>query len=950
LCRSLPSVENEEAVTSKAESKAVIVLPFSALSKDAAWLVGGKGANLGELASAGFPVPSGFCITKYAFEAHMQQRLDSFGTSQASLWKLIEESSDRSPKEAQELLMKTPILSSLRAQIIDGYRKLCQELGQENAMVAVRSSATAEDSADASFAGQLDTFLGITGEEAVVDAVLECWASLYSERVDSYRKLAGRARGTKTSSISVCVVVQQMLDADCAGVMFTANPFTQSLHEFVITGNWGLGESVVADIATPDTWILRRNGSTFEVISEAIAVKKKKVVLSRQRSTQHGGCSEIVDIVDPVAQATPCATKEQLIALASLGLRIQDHYGGHPQDTEWGLKNGKVYLLQARPITTLSDEPPRAINEFDTPCRAEDWITTCNAAEMFPGPMTPLTMSTFGRMADEGVQRMQILFGCRRNVDKVNRVTANYYGHFFLNMTNTLAPMCAGMVGAKMAKDNGEMSILGSLNHGESLERLFQIGGGQRFFPIRLLNGARYAYTMITAPFRVPIMQSRIIACKREFERALASRPTAAQLWSEIDSMMDAYDDQWTDGIITSSTSAAAMLFAMKLLTEPGGDVWGSQPVAELAMLLGQESAHGSAESTGPVEAVDRLRDTIVLSHATSAASFAASSPEEALLWLRSKPNTALELADLLDRHGHRCVREAEMREKDWFEDSLPLVRMLQASVRAALAKKSDKIAPDAANESVNKTPVESLISAKAHLNAVTRSLLLHAVDITRRSVHLREYGKSLQVKLNALFKHAYRRLGNIMVDEGRLPDADLLYFLTHAEIGELACAPVKHLSVHRLKTRATQRRRLLPQQVQLRFPELSQGAPTPIKRTEGVAGVAGTIFQGTAVSAGMAKGPARVARTLEEADLLQEGEILITPQTDVGWTPYFSIAAGLVTEIGGMLSHGAVVAREYSLPCVVGVTNACETVKSGSIVQLDGDTGRLIVISEAKN
>jgi hypothetical protein len=182
---------------------------------------------------------------------------------------------------------------------------------------------------------------------------------------------------------------------------------------------------------------------------------KKVVLVLGKRSAHDAGCSQLVDCTAK-EQTTPCLTPDQLLRLAKLGKSVQKHYGDQPQDTEWGVKGDKVYLLQARPITTLSDEPARTMDEFDTPCRPTDFITTCNAAEMFPGAMTPLTMSTFGRNANQGVQRMQILFGCRQKVDDEHAITANYSGNFFLNMTNTLAPMVSGMIGSDMTKENGE--------------------------------------------------------------------------------------------------------------------------------------------------------------------------------------------------------------------------------------------------------------------------------------------------------------------------------------------------------------------------------------------------------------------------------------------------------------------------------------------------------------
>lgn len=903
---------------------------FHQVAKHDSRLVGGKGANLGELTQAGFPVPNGFCVTKMAFDAHMQGAKANGKT----LFELIERDSTMSSASARGLVVGHAMDSEIQTAIRMAYRRLAREAGSEHVLVAVRSSATAEDSSEASFAGQLETFLGIQGEAAVLAAVKDCWASLYSDRVDSYRSMMGMARGTKVSSISVCVVVQRMLNCETAGVMFTANPFTHNTTETVITGNWGIGESVVADLVTPDTWVLDSNELTIK--SETIAEKKKKVILGPP-----GRASQIVDIHDRHEQISPCLSHERLRDLVTLARKVESHYKSSPQDIEWGIEQGRLYLLQTRPITTLSDETPRTIDEFDTPCRSEDWITTCNAQEMFPGAMTPLTMSTFGRIADQGVQRMQQMFGCRQSISMTDCVTANYSGSFFLNMSNTLAPMCSGMIGSQMAKDNGEMSILGCLNPNEPLERLVELGGGRRWLFQRLWNGARYVKTMLFAYQRIPVMRRRIKFCSSILSYDKQHNIAAHRIWRDVDSLMDCYDDQWTDGIVTSSTSAATMLFAIKLLTERGGDVWGSEPVGELAILLGESSSRGLAESTGPVEAIAVLRERILLRPEGDARKFINSTPAAALEWLKQDGEFGRIFTSLVENHGHRCIREAEMRERDWFEDPLPLVKTLQSGVKSGLLSQGKK------DHKTAKRSGEDIIRSKAHLNLITRMLLRMMISVTRGNVHLRELGKSLQVKLNSIFKHAYRKLSKALVAEGRLPDEDLIYFLTHQEVGELSCCALDNNHIlHRLKVRATQRRRLLGRQSQLRFPELSQGKPVAIDLTIPHAGDQSQHrFQGTPVSAGLVRGKARVARTLDEAEALEEGEILITPQTDVGWTPFFSIAGGLVTEIGGMLSHGAVVAREYSLPCIVGVAHACSHIETGTLLDLDGDLGVLHVV-----
>ena len=848
--------------------------------------MGGKGANLGEMVSAGFPVPGGFCITRHAYD-HRED-------------------------------------PSVMQSIVDAYKALVAESG---ALVAVRSSATAEDSKDASFAGQLETFLSLDGEDEVVDAVRKCWASLFSERVTEYRKLAGLSEGH--ASITCCVVVQLMAEATAAGVMFTGNPISRKTEETVLSANWGIGETVVADLVTPDTWVVSAKG----ILRAEMGKKTRQIVLGKKEPVPVP-----IDMQEQFA-----LTEEQVLELFRIGQKVQAHYGA-PQDIEWALDKGRLLLLQTRPITTSFEQVKLpTMTEFDGVCTPQDWVTTCNAREMFPGAGTPLTITTLGEGINYSLQRLQMHFGVRDRYVKDKGIIVWRFGSMFLNMTNTLSPMCNGMIGADLAKQNGEMSILGRLNEECTVEELTKSGR----MPIwsRLLNGMRYAKTMCFAYRRPAIMRKRIQRVKPVLDGPEFEASDAQGKYERIQQIYEEYLEQWADGVICGATSAGFMVAVMKLLCTKKSEMWTPSIVAEVAALIASPSEDGVAESCDVVNSLDKIKEAFVKDR-KSAEVFCNSTVEEGLNLLQQSDQPCAQLFKIvLERHGHRCIKESEMRRLEWRADPRPLVKLLQSSVRAGLADAYTHAAKADPNESENR-----ILGSKTHLNFLTRGLLKVFIRLTRSGVRRRELGKSLQVELNTIVKKAFREIAAQLVDDGKLPDADCVYFLSYSELGELCERDCPATTISSLKIKALQRRRLLPRQESLLFQDLYRGAPVPIDQnppssTDGSGGL--LTLQGTPVSTGVITARLRVVHTLDESSALQPGEILMCPITDVGWTPLFAIAGGLCTEIGGMLSHGAVVAREYGLPCIVNLTNGCSVLKTGQKVELDGNTGKLRVLED---
>jgi pyruvate,water dikinase len=319
------------------------ILWFEECSRDALPLVGGKNANLGEMVGAGIRVPPGFAVSSQAFQFHM----DNTG-----LWEMVTGSlKDVSPDDIKAIsgaghsirqsILSTPMPEDTKEEILAAYHALCDKVGIANLPVAVRSSATAEDLDEASFAGQQDSYLWIWGEREVIGATHKCWASLFTDRAITYRMRAGFPH----EKVLISVGIQKMVNSRAAGVMFTLDPVTGDKSKITIDANWGFGESIVQGIVSPDNFVVIKD--TLEIKSSYIGQKTQKVVAKE--------CGTIVEPVAQEEQTSPCVSVAEVLELARLAMRIESHYGS-PQDIEWAIDKDRpfpksVFATQSRPVT-----------------------------------------------------------------------------------------------------------------------------------------------------------------------------------------------------------------------------------------------------------------------------------------------------------------------------------------------------------------------------------------------------------------------------------------------------------------------------------------------------------------------------------------------------------------------------------------------------------------------
>ncbi|KAH9515753.1 hypothetical protein Btru_011903 [Bulinus truncatus] len=400
---------------------------------------------------------------------------------------------------------------------------------------------------------------------------------------------------------------------------------------------------------------------------------------------------------------------------------------------------------------------------------------------------------------------------------------------------------------------------------------------------------------------------------------------TSEELYQCINQNLNIWEKSWLGSVLVSSRSGNMTTALISII---GGDAnkWTLEHYGDIALLLSNCTDVYSAEVPRAMESIakdiaEKGEEFIKL--------FLDTNDEDCLQLIEKYPELKKSVAIFLSRHGHRCLRESELREKSWLSAPEKFISVLKIVLKNKSYEKSQR------NEvSVSELLGKMKTKIPFHKKLITKLLLPKAW----KSVGDREWAKSLAVKMNDIFKLAYFRLATLLFQEGRLPDPDLVYFFTHQEISKLLYAPSAHLII-----KAQKRRKILNKQMAKKFEKISKSQPKPIDLTTAPENVTDVeVLKGMPVSQGQVIGPAQVVHTLEEASVIKPGDILVVSSTDVGWSPYFPLIAGLITELGGLISHGAVVAREYGIPCVVNVPFATSLIRTGEMLQIDGRLGSI--------
>ena len=749
--------------------------------------------------------------------------------------------------------------------------------------VAVRSSAAGEDGAQQSFAGQYDTVLGVDSAEGFADAIRACVESTRSRRAAAYGGGAPPA---------MHLVVQRMVDARAAGVVFTADPTTGRRDLMVIDAVAGLGDALVDGTTSPEHIVLDAGGG---------------VVVREAGEDRGDDDSDDRDDRDDRDDEEAILSPDEITDLRSGALAAARHFG-RPMDLEWAIdRAGRIWWLQARPITTL----PADLGEMDSPLAGPDHVyTRCNIGEMMPGAFCPLTASVSGFAIDYAMQTIQVVARAQPSYDQPWLQVGYFSGHMFLNLTEGTA-LSSGLVGNSL--EQFSTSICGRV-----VEEL--VPKPPKPFLRRLTNTIRLSTHALSAGPAIRRLERQIA----EWEVPTGDDPR--QVLAQLEDGVELYCHVTLTHVRSSSRAAVAANILESVLMRQAVQDGRSEDDgrAEATRLM---AGAADVESAMMLEELDSVARAIASDPATAEA-FLAADPADALTALRASGSVSGQaLRQFLTRHGHRGYRELCMRDPSWGEDPEGLGSMMQVMVRASHTHThTHGPTPTPANESGS--PVIRMLARLA-----------------RGGARGREETKSKMALMAHSLKLGYRHLGEVLAASGQLPDADLVFFFDRAELalvvgrGGVEAGDVDGLGPEELTQSALTRRDALAYQDALEFPDVSVGRPSALVARPPREAAGGEIV-GRPASRGSVEGVVRVARLIVDARDVQRGEILVAPVTDVGWTPYFTVIGALVTDIGSSVSHGAVVAREYGLPCVVNTLVATQVLKTGDRVRVDGDRG----------
>jgi pyruvate,water dikinase len=895
-------------------------------------VVGGKAANLGELLAAGLPVPDGFCLTTAAYRQATTGHAEGTGGQLAAVHQALKTTNDGDlpalaalAGQARDVIRETPIQPDIAAAIEAAYAALGNDVP-----VAVRSSATAEDLPSASFAGQQDTYLNVVGAAAVVEAVRDCWASLWTDRAVSYRA----TRGIDPAAVALAVVVQRMVDATAAGVLFTANPVTGRRQQAVIDASPGLGEAVVSGAVNPDHFVVDPvSGRVLErrLGDKRIAVRPLSGGGTRTVAVSNGG-------------AAACLTDRQATELAALGLRVEQHFRA-PQDIEWAIDGGgRLWLTQSRPITTLFPIPQRAVDRAAT---AGARVYLCfSLAQGLTRPITPMGLAAF-RLIASSVARAAHFDVPRPHNGPPPYAEAGQRIYFDLTAVvrsttgRRIVPSVFDVMEARSA------TVLRKVFEDPrfSVTRRTPLGLLRHVVPV--MARARMPETLLRAVFRPTAALRRANRQAREFSDSLQAPPgaTALQRLDHAEHLLDTRLFSVVPSILPlPALGFAALGLAGKLL---GGDRWDDLQVV-LRGLPNNVTTEMDLE-------LWRLAQVIRNDGGSRTAMTARKPAELAEDYKAGQLPSVLQagLARFMDQYGHRAVAEIDVGMPRWSDDPTHIIGVLANYLRLD----SNAVPPDvqfsnAAEEA--DAQIRRLVAEARGRGWLRGAVVKSALRRARLFAGLRELPKFQLVVALAEVRKQLTLVGEALTAADAFDAPDDVFFLNldeaRAGVRKVAeggpggqpgtgSVDLRGLVAGRREAYALElARRHVPRVL------LSDGTEPEAVQPAGSSGqpAEAGMLTGSPASAGTVTAAARVILDPVGAHL-EPGEILVAPSTDPGWTPLFLTAGGLVMEMGGPNSHGAVVAREYGIPAVVGVPDATLRLATGQQITVDGGAGTVV-------
>ncbi|WP_166872639.1 PEP/pyruvate-binding domain-containing protein [Salinibacterium sp. ZJ450] len=889
---------------------------FGELGRADVALAGGKGANLGELVGAGFAVPDGFVLTTDAYEAFVYANsLEPDIRALAVVAPTAEpQAFAAASAEIRALFTAGVMPEAIAAELRQAY----EELTGADVAVAVRSSATAEDLPTASFAGQQDSYLNIRGIRALTDAVVNCWASLWTARAMAYRAREGIAPDT----VSLAVVVQQMVESAASGVMFTANPTSGRRDQVVISAAWGLGESVVSGSVTPDDLVIAAD--TGAVLSRRTADKQVMTVLADEGTREQP--------VPDARRREPVLDDRAAARLAQLGTRIADHFGA-PQDIEWALTDAEFQVVQARPITALP-EPAAETPTTWTPARRGLYFRA-SIVEQLPDPLSPL----FADLIDSSVTRsleslLSRVFasggprGGDLGLPTVNGYAYYYYRPAFFWGLLLKSPAALGV----LFRGGAEMGLA---------------GWQQQAHP---------RYVHVVEQWAAEPVQA--MPAQRLLDGVLALLDAGTSYYTAVQSVIP----------VAATSEGLFRAFYERFVRRPG------DPPA-LTFLLGYESEPIRAEeSLWDLAAWTRdepgLASAILAAPEADLAEALASGAAPAGVDAEAWQQWHTRFRSHLDRFGH-AVYNLDFASPVPADNPSTLLATLRFYLSGQGVDPHQRQAASAARRAAHTRVM------RRRLGRVRRTAFGRLMRWAQRAAPMREDALA-DIGLGwPLMRRMLLELGSRLARSGVIGAPADVFWLRRTELVSAiafglanpsgggvagpetdvaasppvsisgAPRPVRADAIEKRKMLWRGRRRANPPQL---LPQKGLVSRLSVRwMPAGSQDQQGEVISGVGASAGQVSAPARVLAGPEEFGQMQPGEVLVARMTTPAWTSLFAMASAVVTDVGGPLSHSSIVAREYGIPAVLGTGVATQRLTSGQVIRVDGDAGTVTVARDAR-
>ncbi len=854
--------------------------------------VGGKCLNLGELVQIdGVNVPDGFCITTDAYRKIIGDNREL----QPLLLQLRELKVDDMEKIR---ILCSKIRKVIEEMEIDGgiakEINLCLASADEDIAYAVRSSATSEDLQWTSFAGQYDTYLNIKGKHEVLKSIKKCFSSLFTDRAVIYRK----QNGFESQKLYMAVIIQQMIPAEASGVIFTSDPISSNRNILVVNASYGLGETIVSGLVNADLYKVRDG----KIITKVLAEKSIAIYASKNGGTEQQEIAADMKSVQTL-------TDSMIIQLERIGRMIEANFS-HPQDIEWCLYKGRFYILQTRKITTLYPIPEVQDSSYHI-------FMSVGHAQMMTDAFKPLGMSFFEYFTNNQLWKA----GGRFYLDITNNLKSPIKRKLLLSFTNVIDNLSKSAL-ESLLKQEGFLKKLPKVN------RTFVVGKG--------ISAWIVPASKLYISNNFDVIKKRLDyfdTLLKDLERRI-NNIKGDKLFEFI-----LQDQKQAKDMVYDPTIYAAVVGIPELMERINKKVEKWLGEKDVAYILSQSVRNNVVSDMGlallDLSDIVRKYPEVVeyLNHAKDKSFF------DDIIELEGGYDVNTAIRKFLEKYGMRCPGEIDITKPRWNEKPTSLIPIILSNIRNLPPQSHTILFEQGLKEATEKKQeilarIEQLSGGKRKKKALN-----HMIDVLRNFMGCREYPKYFYARRIQIYKQALLREADDLIRYEILQKKEDVFYLSFEELRRVVhTRQLDYSIITKRKEEYSLYEQLTPPRIITSEGEIIQGIYSMCNTPQGA-------LVGMPISPGIVEGNARIILNMEDADIAND-DILVTYYTDPSWTPLFLLVKAVVTEVGGMMTHGAVIAREYGVPGVVGVENATHLIKNGDRIRVNGTEGYVEILS----